>query len=105
MWAILSRIEGNLAAYEAVLVDIKRQRSPVEDIYILGDTIAPTPKSNRVVARIRSPRTGEPQPQVCQGWWEEQLSIDLTRIRTHWRTHQRDRALWDGNSQNPMGGD
>lgn len=75
MWAILSGIEGNLAAYEAVLADIKAQRSPVEDIYILGDTIAPTPKSNRVVERIRSPRTGEPQPQVCQGWWEEQLSI------------------------------
>ncbi|MEL7079539.1 MAG: metallophosphatase, partial [Cyanobacteria bacterium J06582_2] len=29
MWAILSGIEGNIAAYEAVLVDIKRQRVEV----------------------------------------------------------------------------
>ena len=30
MWAILSGIEGNIAAYEAVLADIKRQRVPLE---------------------------------------------------------------------------
>ena len=30
MWAILSVIEGNIAAYEAVLADIKRQRVKVE---------------------------------------------------------------------------
>ncbi|EAM51189.1 hypothetical protein CWATWH0003_2786 [Crocosphaera watsonii WH 0003] len=38
MWAILSGIEGNIAAYEAVLADIKRQRIPVEGLYILGDS-------------------------------------------------------------------
>ncbi|MEG4812413.1 metallophosphatase [Microcoleus sp. F8-D3] len=74
-WAILSGIEGNLAAYEAVLADIKRQRHPVEEIYILGDAIAATPASIKVIQRIRSPRTNEPVPQVCQGWWEEQLLI------------------------------
>ena len=37
MWAILSGIEGNIAAYEAVLADIKRQRLPLEAMYILGD--------------------------------------------------------------------
>jgi hypothetical protein len=29
MWAILSGIEGNIAAYEAVLADLKRQRVQV----------------------------------------------------------------------------
>ncbi|MFM7447632.1 MAG: metallophosphatase [Leptolyngbyaceae cyanobacterium] len=74
-WAILSGIEGNLAAYEAVLADIKRQRQPVEELYILGDVIAATPESTKVIQRIRSPRLNEPVPQVCQGWWEEQLLI------------------------------
>lgn len=31
-WAILSGIEGNLAAYEAVEADIKRQGSRIEAI-------------------------------------------------------------------------
>ncbi|MBF2028194.1 MAG: metallophosphatase [Oscillatoriales cyanobacterium C42_A2020_001] len=74
-WAILSGIEGNLAAYEAVLADIKRQRSPVEELYILGDVIAPTPETEKVIERVRSPRSNEPVPQICQGWWEEQLLI------------------------------
>ena len=34
MWAILSGIEGNIAAYEAVLADIKRQRVKVEALYL-----------------------------------------------------------------------
>ncbi|KAM3114318.1 metallophosphatase [Phormidesmis sp. 146-33] len=71
----MSGIEGNLAAYEAVLADIKRQRSPVEELYILGDVIAPTPETEKVIERVRSPRDYEPVPQVCQGWWEEQLFI------------------------------
>ena len=37
MWAILSGIEGNIAAYEAVLADLNRQRVEVEALYILGD--------------------------------------------------------------------
>jgi hypothetical protein len=74
-WAILSGIEGNLAAYEAVLADIKRQRRPVEELYILGDVIAATSVSIKVIQRIQSPRSDEPVPQVCQGWWEEQLLI------------------------------
>jgi hypothetical protein len=74
-WAILSGIEGNLAAYEAVLSDLKRQRSPVEELYILGDVIAPTPETEKVIERVRSPRSDESVPQICQGWWEEQLLI------------------------------
>jgi len=74
-WAILSGIEGNLAAYEAVLADIKRLRQPVEELYILGDVIAPTAESEQVIQRVRSPQQNEPVPQVCQGWWEEQLLI------------------------------
>ncbi|WP_107669775.1 metallophosphatase [Cyanothece sp. BG0011] len=72
MWAILSGIEGNIAAYEAVLADIKRQRTPVEALYILGDVIAANPDSEKVIKRIQTPLPGELEPQVCVGWWEEQ---------------------------------
>lgn len=74
-WAILSGIEGNLAAYEAVQNDIKRQKKWVEAIYILGDFIGPTPESEKVVQRIRNPKPSELSPQVCTGWWEEQAKI------------------------------
>ncbi|NJL90725.1 MAG: metallophosphatase [Coleofasciculaceae cyanobacterium SM2_1_6] len=75
MWAILSGIEGNLAAYEAVLADLKRQRASVTELYILGDVIGVNPESNRVIQRLQSPKARELKPQVCQGWWEEQLLI------------------------------
>lgn len=101
-WAILSGIEGNLVAYEAVLADIKRQRQPVEHLYILGDAIAPTGESERLMQRITSPRLHEPVPQVCQGWWEEQLLILHGLGRTGEPTELIDRygiemvkTLWD----------
>jgi hypothetical protein len=68
-WAILSGIEGNLAAYEAVLKDLRYQ--PIDELYILGDIVSLDPDSDAVVQRIRSPRQGELTPQVCYGWWEE----------------------------------
>ncbi len=71
-WAILSGIEGNLAAYEAVLQDIQRQRSPVTALYILGDVVGLGGDNEAVIRRLRSPRSGEMEPQVCIGWWEEQ---------------------------------
>jgi hypothetical protein len=71
-WAILSGIEGNLAAYEAVLADIKRQRHPVTDVYILGDLVGLRGDNQALVDRVRSPQGREPMPQVCTGWWEEQ---------------------------------
>jgi hypothetical protein len=74
-WAILSGIMGNLAAYEAVLADLKRQRQSLQELYILGDVIAATPESAQLIQRIQSPRYQEPVPHVCQGWWEEQLLI------------------------------
>ncbi|MEB3831822.1 metallophosphatase [Phormidium sp. CCY1219] len=74
-WAILSGIEGNLAAYEAVLSDIHRQNNSVENLYIIGDVVGPHPDCDRLVKRIINPRSGERQPQVCQGWWEEQCLI------------------------------
>ena len=52
MWAILSGIEGNIAAYEAILADIKRQRVNVEELYILGDIIAANPDSEKVITRL-----------------------------------------------------
>jgi hypothetical protein len=74
-WAILSGIQGNLAAYEAVLADIKRQRNLVEEIYILGDVVGLTPDSEKLVQRLRSPHRNEIKPMICKGWWEEQCLI------------------------------
>ena len=71
-WAILSGIEGNLAAYESVSKDIRRQRSPVTALFILGDVIGLKGDNEAVIRRLQSPRTGELAPQVCIGWWEEQ---------------------------------
>ncbi|MBE9101638.1 metallophosphatase [Vacuolonema iberomarrocanum] len=71
-WAILSGIEGNLAAYEAVLQDMRRQRHPVSDLYVLGDVIGLHGDNDAVIQRLQSPRSSEWVPQVCIGWWEEQ---------------------------------
>ncbi|NJL49293.1 MAG: metallophosphatase, partial [Leptolyngbyaceae cyanobacterium SM2_5_2] len=71
-WAILSGVNGNLFAYEAVLADLKRQRYQVEALYILGDLVGPHPQCEALVQRVRQPRQGELSPQVCFGWWEEQ---------------------------------
>jgi len=57
-WAILSGIEGNLAAYEAVLLDLKRQRNPVTDLYILGDLIGLKGDNEAVIRRVQSPSPG-----------------------------------------------
>ncbi|BDM82766.1 metallophosphoesterase family protein [Acaryochloris marina] len=69
-WAILSGIEGNLGAYEAVLADIRRQR--VSDLYILGDFVGFQGDNEAVIQRLQSPEAGELEPQICIGWWEEQ---------------------------------
>ena len=71
-WAILGGIEGNLAAYEAVLQDARRQRHPVSDLYVLGDVIGLHGDNDAVIQRLQSPRSSEWVPQVCIGWWEEQ---------------------------------
>ena len=69
-WAILSGIEGNLAAYEAVLKDLRRQS--VTELYVLGDAIGLQGDNEAVIQRLRKPENGELRPQVCVGWWEEQ---------------------------------
>ncbi|MBW4645674.1 MAG: metallophosphoesterase [Goleter apudmare HA4340-LM2] len=74
-WAILSGIEGNLAAYEAVMADIKRQGDGIEAVYILGDLVGPRKESEKLVERVQNPRLGELEPLVCKGWWEEQCLI------------------------------
>ncbi|MGK7911050.1 MAG: metallophosphoesterase [Synechococcus sp.] len=71
-WAILSGIEGNLSAYEAVLKDIQRQKHRVTDLFILGDSIGLKGDNQAVLQRLKSPKPGELTPQVCVGWWEEQ---------------------------------
>ncbi|MEB3312183.1 MAG: metallophosphatase [Snowella sp.] len=75
MWAILTGIQGNLQAYEAVLRDMASQPWEVEELYILGDFIGPTPDSERLTQRLRSPSADELSPQICRGWWEEQCLI------------------------------
>lgn len=73
-WAILSGIEGNLVAYEAVMADIKRQAN-VEALYILGDLVGPRRETEQLIKRVLNPRRGEPEPLICKGWWEEQCLI------------------------------
>ena len=70
VWAILSGVEGNLAAYKAVLKDIEKQPFNVDELYILGDLIGPRPESEELVQYIRQSRALT--PQICIGWWEEQ---------------------------------
>ncbi len=75
-WALLSGINGNLAAYEAAIADINNQRYsqryPVDALFILGDLVGPHPQCEALVERVRQPRPGELIPRVCLGWWEEQ---------------------------------
>jgi hypothetical protein len=105
MWAILSGIEGNLAAYEAVLADLKRH--PIEQLFVLGDVISPHADNPKIIDRLCSPRRGELTPQVCQGWWEEQLLILYGLGRTGEPTELIDRyginmtkKLWDSVPRN-----
>jgi hypothetical protein len=74
-WAIAAGLEGNLAAYEAVLKDLRQSRLEIELLYLLGDVIGPRNDCARVLDRIQQPRSGEPRPVICQGWWEEQCLI------------------------------
>ncbi len=106
MWAILSGIEGNLAAYEAVLADIKRQRFTVEELYILGDLVAAQPDSEKVIKRVQNPLPGELQPQICVGWWEEQCfalhglgsTVEPTELIDRYGK-QTAKLLWDSVSR------
>jgi hypothetical protein len=75
MWAILSGIQGNLTAYQAVLRDIRKQPFSVEQLYILGDFIGITPDSEKLVQCLRFPSDNTLIPQICPGWWEEQCLI------------------------------
>ena len=113
MWAILSGIEGNIAAYEAVLADLNRQRVEVEALYILGDIVAANPDSEKVIKRIQNPLPGELEPQVCVGWWEEQCFalhglgstaeptelIDCEASRRHRFGKETAKLLWDSVSR------
>jgi hypothetical protein len=109
MWAIASGIEGNLAAYEAVVADLRKLRQEVENFYLLGDIIGPKVESNQLVKRIQQPRKGEPNPLVCQGWWEEQILILHALGRTGEPTELIDRyginmtkTLWDAIDPNTL---
>jgi hypothetical protein len=73
MWAIASGIEGNIQAYEALLDQLKYQE--IEHLFILGDIIGLSDDSVAVIDRIQHPKPDELVPQVCRGWWEEQLLI------------------------------
>jgi len=75
MWAILSGIEGNFRAYQAVLNDISRQKVAVEDIYILGDVIGLSPDNQKVIDIITNHPNYSLNLHVCRGWWEEQCLI------------------------------
>ncbi|MEL6815743.1 MAG: metallophosphoesterase family protein [Cyanobacteria bacterium J06598_3] len=118
VWAILSGVEGNLAAYKAVLKDIEKQPFKVDELYILGDLIGPRPESEELVQYIRQSRRQSPSagrstlaPQICIGWWEEQAfnlhgsgtDPDGVELREHygidaieqlWKAVSRESAKW-----------
>jgi hypothetical protein len=115
-WAIASGIEGNLVAYEALLKDLRQSRLQIDALYLLGDVVGPRKESNKVIDRIQNPLPGEPQPLVCQGWWEEQCLIlhalgptsEPTQLfdrygramaKTLWDAVSRDRIEWIRNLQ------
>lgn len=94
-----------------MLADIKRQRQPIEELYILGDVIAATSESTNVIQRIRSPHANETVSQVCQGRWEEQLLIlhglgrtgeptelieryEIEMVKTLWDTIPQEMVEW-----------
>ncbi|MEM6255747.1 MAG: metallophosphatase [Cyanobacteria bacterium P01_D01_bin.156] len=108
-WAILSGIEGNLTAYEAVLQDIRRQS--VSDLYILGDVVGLQGDNEAVLQRLQSPKAGELEPQVCVGWWEEQCfslhgvsgvenapelmeKVGGDGVKTFWESISRESVRW-----------
>jgi hypothetical protein len=111
-WAIISGIEGNLEAYEAVIKDIKKQTVSVETLYILGDIVGLSSDSEKVIQRLKNPRSGEPELQICTGWWEEQcfilhavssnsaMATDLIEeygedaVSTLWNCVSRDSVKW-----------
>ncbi|MBT9313197.1 metallophosphoesterase family protein [Leptothoe kymatousa] len=108
-WAILSGIEGNLTAYEAVLQDIQDQA--VTDLYILGDVVGLQGDNEAIIQRLQSPRAGELEPQVCVGWWEEQCfslygvsglqdapelmaKVGGDGVKTFWKSISRESVRW-----------
>jgi hypothetical protein len=101
-WAIAAGIEGNLTAYEAVLKDLRQLRVQIDALYLLGNVIGPRLDCAKVIDRIQHPRSGEPHPVVCQGWWEEQCLILHGLGRTGEPTQMFERygkamakTLWD----------
>jgi hypothetical protein len=109
-WAIAAGIEGNLAAYEALLKDLRQSRLQIEVLYLLGDVVGPRKETAQVIDRIQNPRPGEPVPQVCQGWWEEQCLILHALGPTSEPTQLFDRygramakTLWDAVPRDCMG--
>ena len=103
-WAIASGIEGNLAAYEAVLADLKKQ--DVDEFFIIGDVVGPVAESEALVDRIRNTKPNEHISAICQGWWEEQCLILHSLGRTGHPDQLIDRygnkmvkTLWDSVSR------
>jgi hypothetical protein len=74
-WAIASGIEGNFAAFDAMLKDVQRSKLAVETLYLLGDIVGPRRDAVKVVNRIQTPQLGDPAIVACLGWWEEQCMI------------------------------
>jgi hypothetical protein len=105
-WAILSGIEGNLAAYEAAIADMNRLRIRVDELFILGDLVGPHPDCEKLVQRVRSPKRGELEPQVCIGWWEEHCftlhgvgaSLSIEEVRQKYGADTI-KLLWDSVSR------
>lgn len=67
-WALLSGIEGNLAALKAV--EKHMRQFEIETVFVLGDCLGPTRTAEQVIEHLAASSY-----HICQGWWEEQALI------------------------------
>ncbi len=67
-WALLSGINGNLAALKAV--EQHMRQFEIEAVFVLGDCVGPTHTAEAVIEHLAASRY-----HICQGWWEEQALI------------------------------
>lgn len=71
-WALVSGLRGDLALYERIQSDLRRQRG-VCSLFILGDLIGPHHDCNALLKRLRQPKRDDLAPDCIYGWWEEQF--------------------------------
>jgi len=70
-WAILSGIQGNLTAYEAVrrYCAMKFGRRNLRSSAMWWDQ----PQTAKIGAKTAFPHRNEIKPMICKGWWKNNI--------------------------------